>query len=100
MIIETSDGNLFYGSTSSPQNTVFIRGRTQKNIINLPKEWEEIVDFSTITVHLTQFGANQNLIVRRVDKLEVHLQSHGMPLDCYYLIFAERKDIPRPGLDM
>lgn len=101
MIIETKNGNMFCGDTVSSQNTIFTRGRTQKNIIKLPKEWKDIVDFSSITIHLTEFGAKQNLIVRRVDKeeMEVHLQSYGIPIDCYYLIFFERTDIPRPGID-
>jgi len=70
-----------------------LHGRTQKKLINLPKEWEELVDLSTVTVHLTEVGAKQNLIVKRVQGLEVHLQSQGIPVDCYYMIVGDLLDI-------
>lgn len=74
------------------QDKMFLHGRTNKTFIKLPEEWEELVDLSTITVHLTQIGANQNLIVKRVQGLEVHLQTNGMPVDCYYMIVGEVLD--------
>ena len=70
-----------------------LQGRTQKKLINLPEEWEELVDLSTVTVHLTEVGAKQNLIVKRVQGLEVHLQSQGIPVDCYYMIVGDLLDI-------
>lgn len=68
-------------------------GRTQKKLINLPEEWEELVDLSTVTVHLTEVGAKQNLVVKRVQGLEVHLQTQGLPVDCYYMIVGDLLDI-------
>ena len=70
-----------------------LHGRTQKKLINLPEEWEKLVDLSTVTVHLTEVGAKQGLIVKRVQGLEVHLQTQGMPVDCYYVIMADSLDI-------
>ena len=70
-----------------------LHGRTQKNLINLPEEWEKLVDLSTVTVHLTEVGAKQGLIVKRVQGLEVHLQTQGMPVDCYYMIMGDSIDI-------
>ena len=70
-----------------------LHGRTQKKLINLPEEWEKLVDLSTVTVHLTEVGANQGLIVKRVQGLEVHLQTQGMPIDCYYMIMGDSIDI-------
>ena len=69
-----------------------LHGRTQKKLINLPEEWEKLVDLSTVTVHLTEVGAKQNLIVKRVQGLEVHLQTQGIPVDCYYLIVGDLLD--------
>ena len=69
-----------------------LHGRTRKNLINLPEEWEKLVDLSTVTVHLTEVGAKQNLIVKRVQGLEVHLQSQGIPVDCYYMIVGDLLD--------
>ncbi len=73
-------------------NFLMIHGRSGKLLINLPEEWEELVDLSTVTVHLTQIGANQDLIVKRVQGLEVHLQTNGLPVDCYYMIVGELLD--------
>ena len=70
-----------------------LHGRTQHKLINLPEEWEKLVDLSTVTVHLTEVGAKQGLIVKRVQGLEVHLQTQGMPVDCYYMIMGDSIDI-------
>ena len=46
-------------------NFEMLHGRTNKKLITLPESWEEDVDMSTVTVHLTQVGANQDLRVKR-----------------------------------
>ena len=70
-----------------------LHGRTQKKLINIPQEWEKLVDLSTVTVHLTEVGAKQGLVVKRVQGLEVHLQTQVMPIDCYYMIMCDSIDI-------
>ena len=70
-----------------------LHGRTQKKLIHLPEEWEKLVDLSTVTVHLTEVGAKQGLVVKRVQGLEVHLQTQGLPVDCYYMIMGDSLDI-------
>ena len=70
-----------------------LHGRTQKKLINLPEDWEKLVDLSTVTVHLTEVGAKQGLIVKRVQGLEVHLQTQGLPVDCYYMIMGDSIEI-------
>ena len=70
-----------------------LHGRTQKKLIHLPQEWEKFVDLSTVTVHLTEVGAKQGLVVKRVQGLEVHLQTQGLPVDCYYMIMGDSIDI-------
>lgn len=60
--------------------------------IKLPEEWEETVNPKTITVSLTPCGAAQDIVVKTVDIKEVRLQSYSsIPIECYYLIFAETK---------
>lgn len=77
-----------------PSNDVYIRGRVKnKTEINLPDYWKDFVDISSITVSLTPIGSHQEVIVKRIDESKVFLQSKGgMLIDCYYHIFAERKD--------
>tara|TARA_R100001082_G_C4341638_1_gene150412 strand:+ start:955 stop:1188 length:234 start_codon:yes stop_codon:yes gene_type:complete len=69
-----------------------LHGRTQKKLINIPQDWEKLVDLSTVTVHLTEVGAKQGLVVKRVQGLEVHLQTQGLPVDCYYMIMGDSLD--------
>jgi hypothetical protein len=78
----------------APYNDVYIRGRiTNSNEINLPEYWKKLVDETSITVNLTPIGAHQDVIVKGITKNKVLLQSNGgLPIDCFYHIFAERKD--------
>ena len=77
-----------------PSNDVYFRGRiTNKTIIFLAQYWEKFVDPTTITVSLTPIGAHQNVIVKRIGDNQIHLQSNGgMPIDCFFHIFATRAD--------
>lgn len=77
-----------------PSNDVYFRGRiTSKWHIDLPSYWKDFVDIKSITVNLTPIGSHQDVIVKRIDSDKIHLQSKGnMPIDCYYHVFAERKD--------
>ena len=55
-------------------NFEFLHGRTTKKEIIIPESWEEDIDMDSITIHLTQVGANQDLGAstrrrgRRVDR--------------------------------
>lgn len=77
-----------------PSNDVYIRGRiTNQKEINLPSYWKDFVDVRTITVNLTPIGAQQHVIIEGIDENKIYLQSNeGIPIDCFYHIFAERKD--------
>ena len=77
-----------------PTNDVYIRGRiTNQKEINLPAYWKDFVDVRSITVNLTPVGSHQNVMVKRIDENKIYLQSNGgMPIDCFYHIYAERKD--------
>ena len=60
----------------------------------IPIVWKDLVDINTITVQLQPIGAHQDIIVKRWDAEKVELQSKpGIPINCFYHIFAERKDI-------
>tara|TARA_Y100000817_G_scaffold296998_1_gene272986 strand:- start:3227 stop:4024 length:798 start_codon:yes stop_codon:yes gene_type:complete len=77
-----------------PSNDVYYRGRViNKKEIILPTYWKGLVDWTTITVNLTPIGSHQHVIVKRIDEEKIYLQSNGgMPIDCFYHIFAERSD--------
>lgn len=73
--------------------TVSVRGKViNSTTINLPENWKDSIDPRTITVTLTPIGAHQNLIVKRADSKEVIIQSNGgIPIECYYHVYAETK---------
>ena len=77
-----------------PTNDVYVRGRVRgKKVIELPAYWKDLVEERSITVTLTPIGSHQDVIIKRWDEERVYLQSRGnMPIDCFYQIFAERKD--------
>ena len=82
-----------------PEAAVYCRGRVcnGNNVIDLPSYWKGLVDYESITVQLTCLGSHQNVIVKRISPLErkVYLQSQGgMPVDAFYHIMAQRKDVP------
>ena len=86
---------LWHGCLEGPEHAVYVRGRvTNQKEINLPAYWKDLVDVRTMTVSLTPIGAHQNVIVKRLDAEKVYLQAQGgMPIDCFYHIYGERKDI-------
>jgi hypothetical protein len=77
-----------------PSNDVYFRGKVKnKNYIELPQYWKEFVDIDSITVSLTEIGAHQDVIVKRIDENRIYLQAKGgMPIHCHYMIFGERLD--------
>ena len=80
-----------------PEAAVYYRGRlkNQKKIV-LPKYWKDLVDIDSITVQLQPIGAHQDIIVKRWDDENVYLQAQGaLPINCFYHVYAERKDVEK-----
>ena len=93
-VIDTPEGGtLEYGSLEGRSHDVFHKGKCTGNIIELPKEWEWLIDERTVTVQLTSIGKHQNLYVKEVKDNKVYI-SAGMfkTPNCYFLIHASRKD--------
>ena len=74
---------------------IYHRGRLRnEKEIFLPSYWKDLVHIDSITVQLQPIGAHQDIIVKRWDDEKVYLQAKGgMPIDCFYHVYAERKDI-------
>ncbi len=86
---------LWHGCLEGPEYGVYVRGRvTNQKEINLPAYWKDLVNVRTMTVSLTPVGSHQNVIVKRFDAEKIYLQAQGgTPIDCFYHIYGERKDI-------
>lgn len=88
---------LEYGCLEGPEHSVYCRGKLlNKNVISLPDVWVGLVDETTITVSITPIESHQDIIVKRVSENNIYLQSNGgIPIHCFYHVFATRKDIPK-----
>ena len=77
-----------------PEGGVYTRGKVKNDkVILLPDYWKNFVDINSITVQLQPIGAHQDIIVKRWDAEKIELQSKpGIPIHCFYHIFAERID--------
>jgi hypothetical protein len=84
---------LRYVCLEGPEGGVYFRGRiANKTEIELPDYWKDLVDIESITVSLTPIGSYQNVIVKNWDENKIYLESNKNMIDCFYHIFAERKD--------
>ncbi len=93
----TKEGMLLrYGSLEGPELGVYVRGRNKTGYIILPDYWSGLVDPDTITVNITPIGRHQNIYVSSIQPDAVFLgnESDG-PIDCFYTIYAERKDVEK-----
>jgi hypothetical protein len=92
-----TDKSLVYGVLEGPEHAVYVRGKlTNANIIQLPDEWEWLVDEDTITVQLTPIGSHQKLYVESTNSKYITIAIDGFftkNINCYYLVHATRKDV-------
>lgn len=86
---------LRYACIEGPEVGVYFRGRVSgKTEIELPWYWKDLVHTQSISVQLQPIGAHQDVIVKRWDEEKIYLQSKGgMPIDCFFHIYGERKDV-------
>jgi len=88
---------LRHGSLEGPENGVYVRGKTQTSVIELPEYWTKLVDPDTITVSLTAIGKSQNLLVAGTWNNKVYIinEDGDGSINCFYHIFAERIDVAK-----
>ena len=86
---------LRYACIEGPEVGVYHRGRVKgQKIIKLPDYWKDLVDVESISVQLQPIGAHQDVIVKRWDDEFIYLQAQGgMPVNCFYHVYAARKDV-------
>ena len=97
----TEEGKkLVYGTLEGPENAVYLRGRLNgDNVIELPDYWTKLVDEKSITVFFTPIGRGQILSVDYIKDNKIFIKKSLLTpfgkIYCNYLIFGERKDIPK-----
>jgi hypothetical protein len=90
---DRGDAILFHGCLEGPEHAVYVRGRCQYNKINLPAYWLHLVNPDSVTVHLTAIGDTIIPQIVSADNQTIVLSSSGS-IDCYYMIYATRCDVP------
>ena len=95
----TKEGyRLVHTCLEGPEIGVYYRGRlTDSNVIELPEYWKGLVDAETITVNLTPHTFYQELYVKNIEwgcRINV-VNNAGGPIDCSYIVYAERKDVDK-----
>ena len=81
-----------------PSNDVYVRGRLKdKNVIELPEYWKGLVDSDSITVQLQPIGDRHfHLNIAEVDNQKIVVkEADDKPIDCFYHVYGERKDIDK-----
>ena len=79
-----------------PEAAIYVRGKVSiDGIIELPDYWQNFVDKESITVHLTPYGAYQELFVEKIEygkRIFIRNQAGGK-IDAYYNVWANRTDV-------
>ena len=88
------DKDLAYGSSETDEHNVFVRGRTQGKVIDLPDYWPYLIHEESITVQLTPIEEHQELYVESIKDNKILINNKKQnKINCFYLVHAERKDI-------
>ena len=88
------DKQLAYASSETPEHNVFVRGKAQSKIIELPDHWPYLVHEDSISVQLTPIGEHQELYVESIKDNKILINNNKEnKINCFYLVHAERKDI-------
>ena len=78
-----------------PTADVYIRGKLDgSHIIDIPKYWQGLVDYDTITVNLTPLGrSDTSLHVKEITDEKIIISSDYLThVKCFYQVYAERID--------
>lgn len=89
---------LRHACIEGPEVGVYYRGRlNNQNKIILPDYWNNLIDIETITINLTPHETYQELYVKNIEwgKIVNIVNNLGGPINCSYVVFAERKDVDK-----
>jgi hypothetical protein len=82
-------------SLEGPEICVFYRGKGKGKVIFLPEYWKDLVDETTITVHLTSIKQPATMYVEKIENNQIWVSSDWFGTEYYYYVVAERKDLDK-----
>lgn len=81
-------------SLQGTQNVIYIHGKLEESeTIQLPTEWNSLVDLQSIVVQLTPVGKHQTLYVKSINGLLITIDAgtnNVTDINCHYVIYATR----------
>lgn len=85
---------LRYTTLEGPGVDVYYKGKLKnKNFIELPSYWKDLVREETIEVHLTPLDFYQELYVEKINAEKITIKNNiSEELSCNYIVYGERKD--------
>jgi len=86
---------LRYGSLEGPENGVYVRGKSDNKVIELPDYWVGLIDPDSITVQLTGIGRPQELFVDKIENNKIFVGGLINGSSCFYFVQAERVDVDK-----
>jgi hypothetical protein len=90
----TKEGyKLRHGSLEGPENGVYVRGKNNSAIIELPEYWTGLINPDSITINLTPIGQNSQLWVEKIEGNKVYIGREDSSMTYFYIAFAERIDV-------
>ena len=88
-------GKLQYGVVESNQHSVLVRGKNNTDEIELPEEWEWLVDPDSVTVDLTSIGQIQQLFIISQDNKKIKIGGLAPNGQYNYTVYGERVDVDK-----
>ena len=87
-----TDKRIRHICAEGPEPAIYIRGKLEgEHIIKLPDYWKGLVDYDTITVHLTPFGRRDNLYVKDIQEDRIIVAGdHLANVNCFYEVWVAR----------
>jgi hypothetical protein len=96
----TKEGwRLRYGNLEGPEHGVYFRGLSTSKVIELPDYWVGLVHDRDWSVQLTPIGGPCVHWVEKIENNKVYIDCQDGTPNCYFTIFAERKDVPKVLLE-
>jgi hypothetical protein len=86
-------GRLQYGVVETDEHSVYVRGKSDQNIVELPEEWGWLVDEDSVTVQLTSIGQMQHLFVIKQNNKYIEIGGLAHHGEYNYVVYGTRKDV-------
>lgn len=87
---------LRHGTLEGAEHGVYVRGKVNGRVIDLPDYWTGLVDADSITVQLTNIGRQQSVYVKEIKDNKVFIENDdNNDPNVYYFIQGERVDVEK-----